>query len=125
MVVVQQEFDAELPGRSGRLNNSTGGPKGADFDARLTMRDVILVRRASKLKLGKTRRGHFTTSLRADVGGFVPPGRSRLGVGGGQARQESKFRFVDTHLEAFGDPTIREAQAKELTDGPAEDLAPR
>ena len=24
------------------------------------------------------------------------------------------FRFVNTHLEAFGDPTIREAQAKEL-----------
>ena len=29
-----------------------------------------------------------------------------------------KFRFVDTHLEAFGDPKIREAQAKELTKGP-------
>ena len=29
-----------------------------------------------------------------------------------------KFRFVNTHLEAFGDPKIREAQAKELTKGP-------
>ena len=28
-----------------------------------------------------------------------------------------KFRFVDTHLEAFGDPAIREAQAEELTAG--------
>ena len=28
-----------------------------------------------------------------------------------------KFRFVTTHLEAFGDPKIREAQAKELTQG--------
>ena len=29
-----------------------------------------------------------------------------------------KFRFVNTHLEAFGDTAIREAQAKELTKGP-------
>ena len=28
------------------------------------------------------------------------------------------FRLVNTHLEAFGDPKIREAQAKELTKGP-------
>ncbi|MGB6423667.1 MAG: hypothetical protein WBF18_00150, partial [Solirubrobacterales bacterium] len=26
-----------------------------------------------------------------------------------------KFRFANTHLEAFGEPTIKEAQAKELT----------
>ncbi|HKG34922.1 MAG TPA: hypothetical protein VKA89_00625, partial [Solirubrobacterales bacterium] len=36
-------------------------------------------------------------------------------------RGSRKFRFVNTHLEAFGDPSIREAQAKELTakGGPA------
>ena len=81
------------------------------------MRDVILVRRASKVKLGKTRRGHFTTRYEPNVGGFVLP------VDRGWASVEAKlgkkrFRFVDTHLEAFGDPTIREAQAKELTTGP-------
>ena len=31
---------------------------------------------------------------------------------------KKKFRFVNTHLEAFGDTKIREAQAKELTKGP-------
>ena len=98
-------------------NDATGGLFGADFDARLTMRDVILVRRASKLKLGKKRRGHFTTRYEPNVGGFVLP------VDRGWASVEAKlgkkrFRFVDTHLEAFGDPTIREAQAKELTTGP-------
>jgi endonuclease/exonuclease/phosphatase family metal-dependent hydrolase len=30
----------------------------------------------------------------------------------------TSFRFVNTHLEAFGDPAIREAQARELIAGP-------
>jgi Endonuclease/Exonuclease/phosphatase family len=116
VVVVQQEFDAELPVDED-ANDATGIAFGADFDARLTMRDVILVRRASKVKLGKKRRGHFTTRYEPNVGGFVLP------VDRGWASVEAKlgkkrFRFVDTHLEAFGDPTIREAQAKELTAGP-------
>ena len=116
VVVVQQEFDAELPVDQD-ANDSTGGAFGAEFDARLTMRDVILVRRASKVKLGKTSRGHFTTRYEPNVGGVIIP------VDRGWASVEAKlgkkrFRFVDTHLEAFGDPTIREAQAKELTTGP-------
>jgi endonuclease/exonuclease/phosphatase family protein len=116
VVVVQEEFDAELPVDQD-ANDATGGLFGADFDARLTMRDVILVRRASKVKLGKKRKGHFTTRYEPSVGGFVLP------VDRGWASVEAKlgkkkFRFVDTHLEAFGDPTIREAQAKELTAGP-------
>jgi endonuclease/exonuclease/phosphatase family metal-dependent hydrolase len=116
VVVVQSEFDAELPVDQDH-NNATGGFEGADFDARLTMRDVILVRRASKVKLGKTRRGHYTTKYVPDVGGV------KLPVDRGWASVEAKlgkkkFRFVDTHLEAFGDPKIREAQAVELTKGP-------
>ena len=117
VVVVQREFDAELPvDQDG--SNATGEPLfGAEFDARLTMRDVILVRRASKVKLGKKRRGHYTTRYEPNVGGIVIP------VDRGWASVEAKlrgkrFRFVDTHLEAFGDPKIREAQAIELTKGP-------
>ena len=113
---MQQEFDAELPVDQD-ADDGTGGAFGAEFDARLTMRDVILVRRASKVKLGKTSRGHFTTRYEPNVGGVIIP------VDRGWASVEAKlgkkrFRFVDTHLEAFGDPTIREAQAKELTTGP-------
>jgi endonuclease/exonuclease/phosphatase family metal-dependent hydrolase len=115
VVVVQKEFDAELP--VNQDGNDATGTLGADFDARLTMRDVILVRRGSKVKLGKTRRGHYTTRYEPSVAGFPLP------VDRGWASVEAKlgkkrFRFVDTHLEAFGDPTIREAQAKELTTGP-------
>jgi endonuclease/exonuclease/phosphatase family metal-dependent hydrolase len=116
VVVVQREFDSELPVDQDH-SDATGGLFGADFDARLTMRDVILVRRASKVKLGKKRRGHYTTRFEPTVGGFPLP------VDRGWASVEAKlrgkrFRFVDTHLEAFGDPTIREAQAVELTKGP-------
>ncbi|HEX5617432.1 MAG TPA: endonuclease/exonuclease/phosphatase family protein [Solirubrobacteraceae bacterium] len=116
VVVVQSEFDSELPVDQDH-NDGTGGLFGADFDARLTMRDVILVRRASKVKLGKTRRGHYSTRYEPNVGGVVIP------VDRGWASVEAKlkgkkFRFVDTHLEAFGDPKIREAQAVELTKGP-------
>jgi endonuclease/exonuclease/phosphatase family metal-dependent hydrolase len=116
VVVVQREFDAELPvDQDG--SDATGGAFGAELDARLTMRDVILVRRASKVKLGKTRRGHYTTRYEPNVGGLViPVDRGWASV---EARLRGKrFRFVDTHLEAFGDPRIREAQAVELTKGP-------
>jgi endonuclease/exonuclease/phosphatase family metal-dependent hydrolase len=120
VVVVQKEFDAELPVDQDGSDATGTGPLagfGADFDARLTMRDVILVRRASKVKLGKTRRAHFKTRYEPNVGGIViPVDRGWASV---EARLSSKrFRFVDTHLEAFGDPTIREAQARELTTGP-------
>ena len=33
---------------------------------------------------------------------------------GGKNDDKHQFRFVNTHLEAFGEDTIREAQAKEL-----------
>jgi endonuclease/exonuclease/phosphatase family metal-dependent hydrolase len=117
VVVAQREFQAELPVDADGVDAPDDGIAGADFDASLTMRDVILVRRASKVKLGKTRRGNFTTRYEPNVGGLPIP------VDRGWASVEAKlgkkrFRFVDTHLEAFGDPTIREAQAKELTAGP-------
>jgi endonuclease/exonuclease/phosphatase family metal-dependent hydrolase len=120
VVVVQEEFDAELPVDADGSDATGGGPLagfGADFDARLTMRDVILVRRGSKVKLGKTRAGHFKTRYEPNVGGIkIPVARGWTSV---EARVgKRKFRFVNTHLEAFGDPKIREAQAKELTRGP-------
>ena len=122
VAVVQQEFDAELPVDQNGVNEP-GSLEGADFDARLTMRDVILVRRGSKVKLGKTRKGHFDTRYEPVVGGLnpVPVARGWASVEASIKRgkgRTSRFRFVDTHLEAFGDPAIREAQAKELTEGP-------
>ncbi len=124
---MQNEFDAELPVDEDGSDQTGTGPLaalGADFDVRLTMRDVILVRKGSKLKLGKTRKGHFDTRYEPNVGGLpIPVDRGWASVeasikGKGKNAKKSRFRFVDTHLEAFGDPAIREAQAKELTTGP-------
>jgi endonuclease/exonuclease/phosphatase family metal-dependent hydrolase len=118
VAVVQNEFNAELP-TDADGSDATGNAAlfGADFDARLTMRDVILVRKGSGVKLGKRRKGHFTTRYEPVVGGLtIPVDRGWASV---EARLKGhRFRFVDTHLEAFGDPKIREAQAKELTEGP-------
>jgi hypothetical protein len=119
VAVIQREFDAELP-TDADANDATGNPvlAGADLDARLTMRDVILVRRGSRVKLGKRRKGHFNTRYEPTIAGLftLPVDRGWASV---EARLEGRrFRFVDTHLEAFGDPEIREAQARELTTGP-------
>jgi endonuclease/exonuclease/phosphatase family metal-dependent hydrolase len=137
VVRVQEEFSGELPVDADQ-NDATGtGPLavfGADFDARLLMHDVILARKGSKVKLGATNAGHFTTRFEPSISGVeIPVDRGwvsveakvkgKSGTKGKKAASKkkaktSKFRFVDTHLEAFGDPTIREAQAKELIAGP-------
>ncbi len=120
VVVVQDEFAGELPVDADGSDATGTGPLagfGADFDASLTMRDVILVRKGSKVKLGATARGHYVTRFEPNVGGIlIPVDRGWVSV---EARVGGfEFRFVNTHLEAFGDPTIREAQAKELIAGP-------
>jgi len=129
-VVVQNEFEGELPANIDGSDATGTGPLasfGADIDARLTMRDVILVRKGSKVRIGKTRMGHYKTRYEPSIGGIlVPVDRGWLSVDAsvrgkssrGRKASVSKFRFINTHLEAFGDPTIREAQAKELVAGP-------
>jgi endonuclease/exonuclease/phosphatase family metal-dependent hydrolase len=120
VVVVQDEFDGELPVDADGSDATGTGPLavfGADFDARLTMRDVILVRKGSKVKLGETAQAHYQTRFEPSVSGIlIPVDRGWVSVEAAVGRFE--FRFVNTHLEAFGDPTIREAQARELIAGP-------
>jgi endonuclease/exonuclease/phosphatase family metal-dependent hydrolase len=120
VVIAQEEFQAELPvNADGNLATGTGplAGFGADLDARLTMRDVILIRKGSKVKLGKIRKGHYKTRFEANVGGIkIPADRGWVSVDARVGKKQ--FRFVNTHLEAFGDPKIREAQAKELMAGP-------
>ena len=128
VVEVQEEFSGELPVDADQSDATGTGPLaslGADFDARLVMHDAILARKGTKVKLGATDSGNYTTRFEPNVGGLeIPVDRGWVSVeakvkGKGKKAKSSKFRFIDTHLEAFGDPTIREAQAKELIAGPA------
>ena len=122
VVGTQNEFDAELPvDQDG--SDATGGAFGAELDARLTMRDVILVRKGSKVKVDKKSldMDHFENLYTANVGGVqITAQRGWLSVDakvkGDKKTKGGKFHFVNTHLEAFGDPSIREAQAREMFD---------
>jgi endonuclease/exonuclease/phosphatase family metal-dependent hydrolase len=115
VVGVQQEFDAELP--VDLDGNDDTGVFGGEIDARLTMRDVILKRKG--VKATKVRGGNYATRYEPQIGGAVtlPVDRGWIST---QANVDgAKFRFVNTHLEAFGDHSIRAAQARELVRGPA------
>jgi endonuclease/exonuclease/phosphatase family metal-dependent hydrolase len=117
VVEVQQEFDEELPADlDGSNETPPGGALGAELDGRLTMRDVILAKKGSAVRTGETDGAHYTTLFIPRIGGVfsIPVERgwvsTEVTVGG----SATGFRFVNTHLEAFGEDTIREAQAKEL-----------
>ncbi|MBJ7521652.1 MAG: endonuclease/exonuclease/phosphatase family protein, partial [Solirubrobacteraceae bacterium] len=99
VVIQQDEFDFEAPTALG-------------YDIRLTQRDAILARVGSKVKTGKTLKGQYSrTFVVPTQAGSADSKRGWVSVdatAGGK-----KFRFVNTHLEAYGGD-IREAQAKQL-----------
>lgn len=91
-------------------------PTALGFDVRLTQRDVILVRRGSKVKLGRTLRGGFANKLDVPtIVGTASQQRGYVGVEGKLAKK--RFRLVSTHLEAYS-PEIAEKQMAELLEGP-------
>ena len=120
VVVSQDEFDQELPADRDGSDATNEFACGADEDGRLTMRDVIIERKGSKLKLGKTDMGQFENTYDVLLGGVIPISVDRgwvsvdVKVRGSKRTKGAKFHFVNSHLEAFGDPKIREAQAREL-----------
>jgi hypothetical protein len=132
--VVQEEFDFEAP--ADYDDNPGTGVFGGEINGRLTMRDVILVRKGSGVKVNGTASGHFKNLFTPTVGGpggvSVPVTRGwtaadvtvkapSKGKGDkkGQKKVKKSFRFVNTHFEAFDDetqvPSIRALQATELT----------
>jgi hypothetical protein len=125
VVVSHQEFDFEAPtdynGEPGDGNAPGANDNGEEND-RLTMRDVILARVGQDVETTRVRTGHFETLYEPVIAGLVTVHVIR-GWTGVDVRigNSPKFRFVNTHLEAFGDPTIRRDQARELVrpGGPA------
>ena len=139
-VVVQEEFDFEAPANENEVDGD--GPNAfipnAEINGRLTMRDVILVRVGSGVKVQNANGGHFDNLLEVTVGGAVTvdvtrgwtqlDATAKKKVKKGKHKGKSikkKFRFVNSHFEAFDDetqmPSIRSLQAQELLDGPADD----
>jgi hypothetical protein len=127
--VVQPEFDFEAP--ADYDGNPSTGTLGAEINGRLTMRDVILVRKGSGVKTKNATAGHFHTLYTPTIAGVTIPvirGWTALDAtvtsGKGKNAVQKKFRFVNTHLEAFDDetqhPSIRALQAQELIAGPSD-----
>jgi endonuclease/exonuclease/phosphatase family metal-dependent hydrolase len=95
----QQEADIEAPIDAG-------------YDVRLTMFDVVLVKRRRGLAVTRRLRDNYETDIP------VPTPVGTLTSTRGYAAIDVRFkrrrlRFVNTHLEAFGD-AVRESQAREL-----------
>jgi endonuclease/exonuclease/phosphatase family metal-dependent hydrolase len=76
---------------------------------------VILARKGTKTK--NLEMEHYVNRFETNVGG-IPVAADRGWLSVDANVDGAKFRFFNTHLEAFGDPSIRAAQAQELVDGP-------
>lgn len=112
MAISNDQFDFEAP--ADLDNNPATGPFGGEINGRLTMRDALLIKIGTGIKVKNVKGSHFNTLYQPVISGVpvtVQRGWVRADVKIGKAPW---LRFVDTHLESFGDPTIREAQAKEL-----------
>jgi endonuclease/exonuclease/phosphatase family metal-dependent hydrolase len=130
--VVKEEFDFEAP--ADYDNNPATGTLGAEINGRLTMRDVILVNKDSKVdaKLKNPQTGTFSSLYTPIVGGILPvpvtrgwtAGDVTVSKGKGKDEVTRKFRFVNSHFEAFDDetevPSIRAQQAAQLLAEPAD-----
>ncbi len=114
VVVVQQEADLEFPADT--RGGTNGGPNGSpDFDARLTMRDVILAKRGTKIK--EAAGANYSTNVAINTAAFGPVQVLRgFTYADVVPNKGKKFRFVNTHLESFS-AYFRNKQAQELTGG--------
>ncbi len=125
-VVVQEEFDFEAPADENEVAGDGPAPiSNAELNARLTMRDVILMRVDAGVRVANPDGGNFQNLLTLPVVGTpvaVTRGWTRVDA---RVRDSRWFRFVNTHLEAFDPPqlvpSIRAQQAAELVapGGPA------
>jgi endonuclease/exonuclease/phosphatase family metal-dependent hydrolase len=126
LAVSNDEFDFEAP--TDFDSNPSTGLFGGEIQARLTMRDAILVRKGGAVKVSNPQTGHYQNLYTPTISGIVVPvTRGWVSVdatataGSGKDKVTKKFHFVDTHFESFDDetvhPSIRALQAQELTEG--------
>jgi endonuclease/exonuclease/phosphatase (EEP) superfamily protein YafD len=106
IVKVQDEFDFE-------------GPSSLGHDIRFTQRDAILVRVDRKVKVKNSRGGNFKASFSVPLASIGQNADVKRGYVSTDATVNgAKFRFVNSHLEAYSEE-MGLKQAMELTSGPA------
>jgi endonuclease/exonuclease/phosphatase family metal-dependent hydrolase len=131
-VVVNPEFDFEAPADENGVAGD--GPNSlianAEINGRLTMRDVILAKVGSEVKVSNPQKGHFKSLYSVELSGAkVTVVRGWASVDA-TVNGSAPFHFVDTHLESFDPqtvvPSIRARQAAELAapNGPLTDKLP-
>lgn len=106
---VQQEADIELPVDIDQPSDGT-----PDFDGRLTMSDVILTK-GGMHKVNNATGTNYSSNLTVPTSlGPITVLRGYTAVDVKKNKRSPRFRFVNTHLEAFN-AFIRNNQATELT----------
>lgn len=127
VLVSEDEFDFEAPANENGVAGDGPNPAipNAEINGRLTMRDVILVRRGAGISVKSASGGHFGHLFVAKVSGVPVPITRGWTAADVKVRGSHLFRFVNTHLEAYDDAT-RTAQAEELVapGGPATSKRP-
>jgi endonuclease/exonuclease/phosphatase family metal-dependent hydrolase len=114
IVKVKKEFDFEAPADYDNDPSTGSSTFGGELNGRLTMRDAIIAKVRAGVVTKRAKSGTFKTLFTPVISGIpVEVTRGWVAVDA-KVRGSRMFRFVNTHLEAFGDPTIRETQAKEL-----------
>jgi endonuclease/exonuclease/phosphatase family metal-dependent hydrolase len=114
VVKVQNEFDFEAPADYDNDPATGAATLGGEINGRLTMRDVILAKVGAGVRTKNAKSGNYKNIYQPVISGItvnVKRGWLSTDV---KVKKSKWFRFVDTHFEAFGEPQIREAQAKEL-----------
>jgi endonuclease/exonuclease/phosphatase family metal-dependent hydrolase len=109
VAVVQNEADLEFPA-------DTSGDGNPDFDARLLMRDVILVREGVQVNNPGSANYQVNASVNTAAFGPVTVKRGYTFADVKINARAKEFRFINTHLESFN-AFVRDFQAKELTIG--------
>jgi endonuclease/exonuclease/phosphatase family metal-dependent hydrolase len=116
VVQTQDESDVEGPAFTG---DPTAGTARATRDIRLTLRDVILVRAGSGIRVADRGSGRYQTRLEIQLGG-VQYAYIRGFAWADLDLGRTTLRFVTTHLESES-ADLALAQADELLAGPAAD----
>jgi endonuclease/exonuclease/phosphatase family metal-dependent hydrolase len=105
VVKFQDEFDFE-------------GPSSLGYDIRFTQRDAILVRVDKKIKVKSPKGANYKAGLQVPLTAIGQTADVKRGYVSVDATVNgAKFRFVNTHLEAYSE-AIGTDQARELTAGP-------